>query len=347
MRSDGRGTMIFPMKKILVFAPHADFADEPAFRIRLLNLREAMRCRGYEFDIQVRPKTPWGRLALARTARHYAGVILHRRMLDGYEARALRRNLPRPGRIFMDLDDATMIHQTKLGVLARRRLDRRFAATVGILDVACVGNAYLAKIFAERGVRTALIPSVVNPAAYRVKDAGVSEGATLVWIGSRSTVQYLEESFPALEAAAGRVRNLRLVAICDVPPTVYGALPVEHIPWSERGEAEALLRGDIGIAPMPENAWTLGKCGFKIVQYMAAGLPVIASPVGINAELVQPEAGARAGLLPAAWGEWPAAIAQLAGDAGLRAQYGAAGRKRVEGELSIEQAAERWARVLA
>ena len=81
--------------------------------------------------------------------------------------------------------------------------------------------------------------------------------------------------------------------------------------WSEESEAAALGRGDIGIAPTPSDPWTLGKCGFKIVQYMAAGLPVIASPVGANAEIVL---GEKTGFLPGDFSDWPEAIAALAGD---------------------------------
>ena len=83
--------------------------------------------------------------------------------------------------------------------------------------------------------------------------------------------------------------------ICDVAPAAPEGLPMEFVPWSVEGEAAALLRGDIGIAPTPENPWTAGKCGFKIVQYMAAGLPVVASPVGANAELVR---AGESGFLP-------------------------------------------------
>jgi len=334
------------MTKLLVYAPAPDFRNEPAFRIRLANLREAMRRRGFQWDFQPRPKSPWGRLALAQAARHYDGVILHRKLLDGYEARALRRSLPRPGRIFLDIDDVTMIHETALGGIARRRLARRFEATMKILDVACAGNDHLAEVFQKRGIKTTVIPSVVDPAAYPVKQARATDSPALVWIGSASTRKYLEESFPALERAAARVAHLRLVVICDAAPAA-APLPLEFIPWSLEGEAAALLRGDIGIAPTPENPWTLGKSGFKIVQYLAAGLPVIASPVGFNARLVRPgPPAAWAGLLPVEWGEWAGAIEELAGDVGLRARYGAAGRGRIEGELCVEQAADLWARAL-
>lgn len=335
------------MKRFLVFVPQTHYALEPAFRIRLLNLQHPLAQRGFQLDIQPRPKSPWGRWALARSARHYDGVILHRKMLDPYEARTLRQNLPRPKRIFLDIDDATMLHETPLGLIARQRLKRRHDATLNILDLACAGNAHLAQHFHERGIATSIIPSGVDPQAYPLKQVQTGPGTTLVWIGSASTLQYLQASFPALAQAARRTAPLRLVVICNAPPPTLPPIPMDFIPWSLHTQAAALLRGDIGIAPTPDNPWTRGKCGFKIVQYMAAALPVIASPVGFNCDLLRPATGTPAGLLPATWDDWPAAIESLAGNPALRAQLGAAGRQRVEQTLSLELLADRWARALA
>src|SRR5437763_15948472 len=118
-----------------------------------------------------------------------------------------------------------------------------------------------------------------------------------------------------MEAAAEQVPGLGLITIAD--ETIRDArLPVEHIPWSAETEADALCRGDIGIAPTPTDRWTLGKCGFKIVQYMAAGLPVVASPVGANSELVRE---GESGFLPETPEDWAAAVVRLAKDVELRA----------------------------
>jgi glycosyltransferase involved in cell wall biosynthesis len=335
------------MKRFLVYAPAADFTSEPSFRIRILSLVDRLASRGFAWDLKPRPKGPWARLAMARSARDYDGVILHRKMLDPYEARALRRHLPAGRRIFLDIDDAMMLHETELGFLARRRLQRRYHATRKIVDVVCAGNAYLAGMFQEAGARTAIVPSGVDPAVQPLKQTTAGKGTILLWVGSHSTLKYLELSFPALARAATRVNDLRLTVFCDIPPAA-APIPVDFVPWNLPEENAVMLRGDIGIAPTPENPWTLGKCGFKIVQYMNAGLPVIASPVGFNADLVQPpEAALQAGLLPATWDQWPGAIEQLASDSALRGRFGAAGRRRVEAELSLDKIADAWAAVLA
>ena len=211
-----------------------------------------------------------------------------------------------------------------------------------MVDHVVAGNEYLAAMFRERGRGVTVLPTCVDPAHYRAKRHEPSGVVGLVWIGSRSTLPYLRERLPAIEQAALRLPGLRLITIAD--QSVAGAkLPVEHIAWSAKDEAESLIRGDIGIAPTPDDRWTRGKCGFKIIQYMAAGLPVVASPVGANAEIVRPETG----ILATTQQEWTDAIVKLASDVNLRRVMGRAGRERVENNYSVTRAADAWAALLS
>jgi glycosyltransferase involved in cell wall biosynthesis len=175
-----------------------------------------------------------------------------------------------------------------------------------------------------------------------VKEHVEANPINLVWIGSKSTLPYVEQHIEAIRLAATRV-PLKLITIADGGIENPG-FAVEHVPWSYEGEAAALVRGDIGIAPTPCDRWTLGKCGFKIIQYMAAGLPAIASPVGANAEIVRV---GETGVLPETAQQWADAIVQLAGDVELRRRMGRAGREFVEREYSLTRAADTWARLLA
>jgi glycosyltransferase involved in cell wall biosynthesis len=154
---------------------------------------------------------------------------------------------------------------------------------------------------------------------------------------------YLRQFLPALEESARLAPGLRLLTIADATLQSDG-IPIDHEPWDERTEAAALCRGDIGIAPTPVDPWTLGKCGFKILQYMAAGLPVVASPVGANAQIVREGV---TGFLANEPADWPRAIARLARDAELRARMGQAAREDVETQYSLARAADDWARLLA
>jgi glycosyltransferase involved in cell wall biosynthesis len=201
------------------------------------------------------------------------------------------------------------------------------------------GNEYLAAMFRQRGRSVTVLPTCVDPAHYIVKQHAAADPLRLVWIGSSSTLPYLAEIVPALR----QIQNIRLITIADRTIDDAAGLNVEHVPWSLQSEAASLIRGDIGIAPTPDDRWTRGKCGFKIIQYMAAGLPVIASPVGANAEIVRE---GETGLLVSTPQQWIDAIVRLAGDPTLRGRMGRAGRERVVREYSIERAADVWAQLL-
>jgi glycosyltransferase involved in cell wall biosynthesis len=309
--------------------------QQASFRLRVDALREPLAARGFELDVQVRPRAWLARRALLRTADRYHAVLLQRKLLDPSDARLLRG---RARRIIYDLDDAVMYHAHRVGRLSQWRTHRRFEATARIVDHVVAGNEYLAAMFRQRGRTVTVLPTTVDPARYLVKQHEAADRARLVWIGSNSTLPYLAEHLPAL-----RESGATLVTIADQPLEDPG-LPVEHSRWSAQGEAEALIRGDIGIAPTPCDRWTLGKCGFKIIQYMAAGLPVIASPVGANAEIVR---DGETGFLAATPEEWVKAIKTLAGDVDLRRRMGEAGRQRVEQAYSLTRAANVWAGLLA
>jgi glycosyltransferase involved in cell wall biosynthesis len=121
-------------------------------------------------------------------------------------------------------------------------------------------------------------------------------------------------------------------------------LRIENVPWRLEDEGRLLADGDIGIAPLPDTPQARGKCGFKVLQYMAAGLPVVTSPVGANAEYVRPEeTGLHAG--PAE--EWVAAIGRLAADPALREHMGRAGRRRVEREFDFAVLAPAFCELVA
>jgi glycosyltransferase involved in cell wall biosynthesis len=326
------------VKRILVITNNL---QQASYRLRIAALIAPLAERGFRLDVKVRPRALLERRRLLRSAGGYDAVILQRKLLDGFDARLLR-GMAR--RVYFDVDDAVMYCQEPAGPIARWRAWRRFVATAGNVHHVVAGNEHLAELFRKHvgnGAAVSVLPTVVDVNRYAVKTHGTGTGATLVWIGSRSTLPYVREFMPALEAAAKLVAGLKLIIVAD--ETISSAvLPVEFVPWSAAGESAALCRGDIGIAPTPENSWTRGKCGFKIVQYMAAGLPVVASPVGANQELVSNETG----LLPAKLDDWPAAIAALANDAEMRSRFGAAARCRAEKEYSLQRAADFWAALL-
>ena len=338
MRGSGRQNAgAVPDSRVLVIT--IDPA-EAAFRLRLGILAPLLAGDGYTFDYRARPGDAGDRRRLIATAGDYDAVIVQRKLLDPGHARLLRR---RARRVVFDLDDAVMTQRRRVSAWSRWLKHRRFRATAAAADHVVAGNEYLAEQFRALGRPTTVLPTVVDPDHYLVKQHGPTDRPTLVWIGSGSTLPYLRQWLPQLEAAARRVPGLRLVTIANDTVT-SDVIAVEHVPWSEVAEAEALARGDIGIAPTPADAWTAGKSGFKIVQYMAAGLPTIASPVGANAAII---AAGVTGLLPATPEAWVDAIVDLATDAPRRAAMGAAARQGVLAGYTLARARAVWLAVLS
>jgi glycosyltransferase involved in cell wall biosynthesis len=255
----------------------------------------------------------------------------------------LRRSVRR---LVFDFDDAVFGRDSysRRGFVSRRR-QRRFAATLRMCDAVVAGNDWLgeqARTFGAAGP-VEIIPTCVDPAAYPRSNHRAMDGVVrLTWIGSSSTLRGLERIGSTLTAVGRDVPNVRLRVICDRFLSLQG-MPIEECPWDPSTEALALTGCDIGISSNPDDEWSRGKCGLKVLQYMAAGLPVVANPVGVDAFLVQ---HGITGLHARTEAEWVAAIQQLGGDPQLRLRMGAAGRERIEREFSIEAGARRWCDVL-
>src|SRR5262249_48923003 len=148
---------------------------------------------------------------------------------------------------------------------------------------------------------------------------------------SSSTLQGLEQQRDLWELLGREVPGIRLRLICDRFPQ-FQAMPVIPVAWSEATEAHEMALADVGISWLPDDLWSRGKCGLKIVQYQAAGLPVITNPVGVHPEMV---VDGVSGLLARTPGEWVHAAQTLAADAALRQRMGKAARAGVKSGYSI------------
>jgi glycosyltransferase involved in cell wall biosynthesis len=317
--------------------------DHVCCRYRLRAFRDELAAAGHSLELRPLPRDWWGRMRLGTDLRQAHAVILQRRLLPVWQVRLLRR---RVRRLIFDFDDAVFLHDSysAKGTYSRVRW-RRFAATVRAADVVVAGNGWLADQAATAGARRRIvIPTCVNPHAYPTAKHDLSRpGVRLVWVGSASTLQGLERVRPLLEAVGVGAPGVRLKLICDRFLT-FERLPVELCLWTEATEAAEVAAADIGISWLPDDDWTRGKCGLKVLQYMAAGLPVVANPVGVQADMVR---HGESGFLASKPREWVAAIAQLAHDTELRRRMGAAGRRRVEAQYSVAAGGRLWRELLA
>jgi hypothetical protein len=133
-----------------------------------------------------------------------------------------------------------------------------------------------------------------------------------------------------------------LKLVCDRFLQLW-SLPILPVPWTEAGEAEEIAAADVGISWIPDDLWSRGKCGLKVLQYMAAGLPVIANPVGVQVEMVR---HGETGFLAETPAQWVESVRRLVHDAELRRRMGRAGRRLVESRYSVAAGAARWLALL-
>lgn len=250
----------------------------------------------------------------------------------------LRKTFPAPylwmlrklsRRLVFDFDDAIFCNTD--GSPSATRM-RRFTAMASACDHIFAGNRFLAELAERHNPAVTVVPTCVDAARYAGDYPKPADHVDLVWIGSRSTRKYLVEALPALRLAASRVPGMRLKVVADFDLPDAG-FPVVAVTWNAATEARELGSAHIGIAPMRDDDWSRGKCALKVLQYMAAGLPVVSSDAGANAEVI---VDGETGFLVRNDETWVERIALLARDAELRARLGAAGRRRASADYSLD-----------
>ncbi|OJH06703.1 MAG: glycosyl transferase family 1 [Alcanivorax borkumensis] len=242
-------------------------------------------------------------------------------------------------RYVVDYDDA-IFHNYDLArnKWIRRLLGRKIDSVMRHAACVIAGNDYLAERARSAGARrVVLIPTVVDHHRYDARQKA-GQPFTVGWIGSPTTQKYVEQLLPAFQALA-QLQAFRLLLV-GVTADIVARLPgveVEVQPWSEDTEAALIREMVIGIMPLEDGPWEKGKCGYKLIQYMASGVPVVASPVGVNPSIVE---GAGCGMLASGLDEWEEAFRQLISDVALRERLGQAGRAAVCKGFSIESQLE-------
>jgi glycosyltransferase involved in cell wall biosynthesis len=297
--------------------------DRASFRMRVAVYLDMLRDHGIDCEVVTFPTGFGARQRLFRRATSFDGVFLHKRRLNWLDAVSLRR---RARRVLYDFDDAVMYRDREPERISRGRL-RSFRRTVRLADVVLAGNAYLAEHALRHNPNVHVVPTGVDLSPYREARCRSDDGRVrLVWIGSKITLKYLRGIQTVLEDLAGRFNNLTLRIISDEYIDV-ASMKVEERTWSRETEAADLMTADIGLAPLPDDPFTRGKCGFKILQYQAAGLCVVASPVGVNAQYVRDGV---TGFLARDPAQWIERLGGLIANADLRTALGRAGRQEVE-----------------
>jgi hypothetical protein len=239
--------------------------------------------------------------AIARAPLHDL-VYIERELLVSWAPRLEKLAIAMAPRSIFDFDDAIYL-----------RHPRVIAAICARAGRVVVGNESLAAFARKHTDRVSVVPTAIDTDRFT---PGTRDGRTVVWTGSGENLKYLAAIRPRIRAP--------LRVVCNRKPD----FDCEFVPWNPRSEVEALRTASVGIMPLPDEEWTRGKCGFKLLQYMACGLPCVASPVGVNTEVV--------GETGVVGEDWESGIERAQG------LDGAAARRRVEERYSLRAVFPRW-----
>ncbi|HEX5852083.1 MAG TPA: glycosyltransferase [Solirubrobacteraceae bacterium] len=336
-----------------VVAMAAQGPEDPSFRIRVALPGRALASHGVALRemplfsagqvARFRGARPVGKAAILARARQRLrrelceldgglDTVLVQCRVDLAPSLALERAASEGRRLIYDIDDAVWLsgRQTEGHVLSfLKGAARKVRWLAERADHVIAGSEILAEHLGRYADAITVVPSIVDPATYAVREHSQAPAITLGWIGSPTTARYLDDLAPVLERFARQAaRPVRLVVVGGAAPTLR-QVEVDQRRWSPEAERGALAEMDIGLMPLKDTHWTRGKCAYKALQYMASGVPPLVSNVGVSAAVV-----GDAGFAASDDGQWLEGLHALALDASLRAQKGVVGRHRVERDFS-------------
>lgn len=239
-------------------------------------------------------------------------------------------------KIIYDFDDAIWLtdnsSENKLEKIIRWRKKVQSICTWSHC-VSC-GNEYLSAYAGQFNNNVIINPSTIdtiglhNPIHYKKKE---NSKITIGWTGSHSTLKYLEILWPVLQTLEQKYPQLEFLVISNKKPE-RSSKSLQFITWSMASEIEDLAKMDIGVMPLPNDEWSKGKCGFKLLQYMSLNIPALASPVGANRVIIKDELN---GLHCNSEQDWIKNLERLINSPELRRKLGVAGRNTVENHYSV------------
>jgi len=339
---------VFDARAALRVAAFTGGTDVPSARFRIRQYGSALLEKGIVLDEfpatfgAYPPRSVVTRPAwfVASCAQRLPGLLASRR----YELTVFQRELISTLPTFeflagepriLDVDDAIWLRR---GGLAARQIARKCDAVV-------CGNAFLADRFSAWNSSVCVIPTAVDLDRFTPRCDRGTDTPVLGWSGVSSGFRLLS----TVESAIAHVLEIhpewKFRVVSDVPPRFERIQPhrVEFVRWTPEREVEMIQGMDVGIMPLDASEWSLGKCSYKMLLYMACAVPVVVSDVGMNSEVLRRGA---VGIGVRALGQWGEAMDELMSSEDLRRSMGLTGRRIVEGHYSVSDAAEAWANLI-
>lgn len=272
------------------------------------------------------------RIALLFSLGKYDLVFIHREaaplgppLFEWFIAKAAGKKL------VYDFDDAIWTTDKKENAIEKLiRWRSKVRTTIRWSYKVSCGNEYLANYARQFNSNVVINPTTIDTSYHKKNNKGNND-VVIGWTGSHSTLKYLDELVPAIAKLEKKHPGIRFRVIANHNPA-YALQCFEFVKWSEQTEIADLSVIDIGIMPLPNDEWSKGKCGFKLLQYMALEIPSVASPVGVNTGIIK---DGENGFICSNENEWIEKIGLLINDPSLRQRLGKAGRKSVEENYSV------------
>lgn len=309
--------------------------DVAASRYRVLQYMPYLKEHGVQATIQPFPKGFLAKLKVFKSVGQYDILFIQRKRFPVFWLKLIRKNARK---IVYDFDDSVMHRNSKYIRNESKTRVKMFKNMVNTSDHVIAGNEYLQKKTTPYTHSITVIPSPIDVSFYPQKKYSEKyDNITLGWIGAHGSIHYLKKMKPIFETLGKRNDKLRLKIICD---TFFDCenMVVEKKQWNEAEEVAGIQSFDIGLMPLMDDPWSHGKCGLKILQCLAVGVPVVCSPAGINREIV--EDGVH-GFWAKTDEEWIDKLGILIDNPELRKKMGMAGRQRVIEYYSLEANAPR------
>ncbi len=315
--------------------------DGPVVRHRVRALLPHYAAAGFEeVVIHALPKRLHARFALFGELTSFDAVLLLRKLFTRAELMLLRRSARC---LIYELDDAMMYRDPARGRPHSRVRVSRFRGTVRAADLVLAGNEYLVDHVRAAAPDTACVLAPTPIDTERFCPGNSPAGLRIGWIGSRSTRAYLQGVGDALSAVLARCADVEFTVMADRAPQV----PVEATfePWSEDADVAFLQSLSIGLMPLTDDPWSRGKCGFKMLQYMACGVPAVAHAVGANVAIA--DGGRTARLAEPGADGFEETVIALLDDPAAAATLGALGREHVVAHFATSVIGPRTAAAVA